>query len=327
MELNNDTTPTQFRDERIDSIKFFLIVLVIAGHMFSREPFKAHESCKVLVYWIYMFHMPLFIFISGYFSRKKDNKSYFLGCLKLIEPLVLYHILMVGIEYYLNGNLSITQIFTPWWVLWYLLSLLYWRTILQFIPNRILNNPTLVILITFVIGLLAGFLPFDRFLSLQRTCSFLPFFFLGYYMKGKNLYLPSKYKPFCGAFLMLLFIVPIFFSQYLGNLNQAYPYVSVFEVFSRMFIYGISIPMSVAFMNICPNKPCFARQGEFTMQYYIYHALIIFALLFVVKRFGISTNFISASIFTILITITIWGMSYMPGFDKFTNPSHFFKKG
>lgn len=165
------------RDGRIDALKFCLIVLVIIGHVFSQGQFSSIPLCRVIWKWIYMFHMPLFIFLSGYLTNiKKDNRHYFISCWKIIEPLVVYQVLLRGYIFLSTGTFSFKGLLTPWWVLWYLLSLLYWRTILQFIPDRLLSHKQALVLLAFVISLGAGFFPFDRFLSIQRTLAFLPFF-------------------------------------------------------------------------------------------------------------------------------------------------------
>ena len=62
------------RDERIDAVKYWLVVLVIAAHVFMRNEFKDSSACAVFWNWICIFVMPLFVFISGYNSRKKDKK-------------------------------------------------------------------------------------------------------------------------------------------------------------------------------------------------------------------------------------------------------------
>lgn len=77
------------RDERMDSVKYCLIVLVIIGHIFGNYIFSTPLE-RVVNNWIYIFHMPLFVFISGYFSRKKDSKHFREGCYKLIEPLIVF---------------------------------------------------------------------------------------------------------------------------------------------------------------------------------------------------------------------------------------------
>ena len=268
-----------------------------------------------------MFHMPLFIFISGYFSRKKDNKHFITSCWKLIEPLLVFQIIIRGFLFIASGTISITDIFTPWWVLWYLLSLLYYRIILQVLPEKYLEHTRFIIISTFIISFIAGFLPLNRFLSIQRTLAFLPFFFLGYYMRGKNLFIASKYRIWSGLFLILTTALPIFFSKYLGDLNQADPYVNPLFVCCRIFVFGCSVPMSIAFINLCPNTTWTAKQGRMTMQYYIYHAFFIYILMKVVTRFGFPTTFLSAVMYTLLIIISLVVLLKSHFIQKLTNPS------
>lgn len=318
--MNCQQTPTRevapkVRDKRIDSVKYWLIVLVIAGHVF--ESSRIIPECEVLWKWIYIFHMPLFIFISGYFSRKKDKKELKASIWKLLEPLIVFQILTL----FLKDSISLGNIFTPWWVLWYLLSLIYWRLMIQIIPDKLLKHTKLILFATFCISILAGFLPFNRFLSIQRTLSFMPFFFLGYYMKGKNLYLPDKYKLFSFLFLILMVAVPLYFPQYLGDLNHAAPYGSIFGALKRILVFCLAIPMSIAFINVCPNTSWAVQQGKLTMQYYIYHALAIPVLMVIVGKLNIPTSFVSATIYTLGITVGIGIASRFPYFTKFTNPS------
>lgn len=247
------------RNENIDSLKCCLMILVIAGHVFAQSQFAKTSGCTEVWHWIYMFHMPLFIFISGYLSQKKDSKQFITACWKLIEPLLLFQIIIRGYEFVTLGTISIRNMLTPWWVLWYLLSLFYWRIMLQVLPNKILEKKKLIMISTFAISLAAGFFPFNRFLSLQRTFAFMPFFFLGYSMKGKNLFLAPKYKLWSALFLVLTTMLPIFFSRYLGDLNQADPYSNPLNVCSRLLVFGLSVPMSIAFINLCPNTPLIAK--------------------------------------------------------------------
>lgn len=318
---------SKVRDERIDSVKFWLIFLVIAAHVFMRKEFAGSAACAVMWNWICIFCMPLFIFISGYFSRKKKKKEFWPSIWILLEPLIIFQALTLLPRIIHKGMDSLfVSILTPWWILWYLLSLIYWRLILQFLPDKILRHTKIVLICTFCISILAGFLPFDRFLSIQRTLAFMPFFFLGYYMKGKNLYLPHKYKPLCILFLISTFTIPLFFSQYLGNLMHAVPYRDIFGALNRMFVFALAIPMSIAFVNACYNKPCISRQGRLTMQYYIYHALIIQPLMIIACKQNVSMSFITATIITIGITLGICLVLNIPYIQKLTNPSSFIKK-
>lgn len=314
------------RDDRIDAVKFWLIVLVIAGHVFLKKEFAVSTACVVLWKWIYIFHMPLFIFLSGYFSRKKDMKSFWPSIWKISEPLIIFQI--IALLFYVD-NLSIKGILTPWYVLWYLLSLIYWRLMLQFIPDKILKHKKIVIVSMFCISILAGFLPLGRILSLQRTLAFMPFFFIGYYMRGKNLFLPSRYKTLFVVFLILMLTIPLFFPQYIGNLKHADPYSRFSGVVIRMIDFSLAVPMSIAFLNVCYKTSQIAQQGRMSMQYYIYHALvippmsapIIPPLILIADKMNVPMTFYTAIVIIILTTIGLSLILKIPHVKMLTNPS------
>lgn len=308
------------RDERLDSVKYWLIVLVIAGHVL--QCFKQIPICKLIWDWIYLFHMPLFVFISGYFSHKKNRKGLMKSIWILAEPLIIFQIIALV---FLVHSFSIIDILTPCWVLWFLLSLICWRLILQIIPYRFLNKPKFILSVVLCISVLAGFLPFNDLLSIQKTLSFMPYFFLGYYMKGKNLFLSGKYKPLCLLFLILSISIPLYFSKYLGCLTYDKSYVNYYDAIRIMLVFCLSIPMSIAFINVCINKPWIARQGQLTMQYYIYHALVLFPFLEVMSKLGFPSSLFTAILYTVIITMGIGIASRLPNFSKYTNPSQFLK--
>lgn len=317
------------RNERIDSIKFFLMLLVIAGHVLSQiDTLWPSDYSRVAWQWIYIFHMPLFIVLSGYFSHKKSIKGFFSSTLRLLEPLLLFQIAYIII----NQAFSISDILTPWWILWYLLSLIFWRIMLQFIPQRILEREKTVVYVTFAIGIVAGFLPLTKILSLQRTFAFLPFFFLGYYARKKNLinkYLEHKSHSilfFSILFLVSTIIIPYLSPRFLGDLRQSMPYHSIYSMFCRLFVYCLSIPMAISFIIVCPHNNTFAKQGRYTMQYYLLHSLFVICLIQLLQAINqpLATSFVAALLYTFLIVAIIWGLSYLPFFDKITNPLLFF---
>ena len=316
----------QSRDKRIDSVKYWLIVLVIIGHVLRGKPFAENYECTVLMEWLYIFHMPLFIFISGYFSHKQNVKELPKSIWKLLEPLIIFQAIFKIQEFIYNGTISINSILHPGYTLWYLLSLIYWRLLLQIIPDKIINNSRLLITLTLIISIFSGFLPFNELLSIQRTLAFMPFFFLGYCMKGKKIFLPKKYRLTSAIFLTISIFIPIFFSNYLGNLIHSTPYISFYSSFSRILVFCISIPMSLAFTTICPTTEWSEKQGKYTMQYYLYHALTIPCLMKVIIILDLPTSLFAAAIYSFIITIGIGILLKIPYIHKLTNPSSLIKK-
>lgn len=325
---------SKVRDERIDFVKFWLIVLVIAAHVFMRKEFAGSTACAVLWNWICIFAMPLFVFISGYYSRKKEWKAFWPSIWKLLEPLIIFHV--IALVFYVKHPQSIRSILSPWYMLWYLLSLTYWRFMLQIIPDKILSHRKTIIICTFCISILAGFLPFDRILSLQRTLSLMPFFFLGYFIRrgGQNFYLPNKYKPLCIVFLIAIFAVLFIYPHRINYLLYNAPYKHFYGAAIRMLAFAVAIPMALAFMNVCYKAAWIARQGRMSLQYYIYHALVIPPnaalitppLVAIAGMMGLPMNFVTAAIIIALITIGLGIVLKIPYIKMLTNPSSFFLK-
>lgn len=118
------------RDNTWDVLKFFLIVLVILGHWLSNNMKDNAVNCIVYNF-RGLFTIPLFVFISGYFSRKKERKTFFHQILNLLETYMVVQILYVASSYFLlHKPFSWAAIYTPNYAAWFLLSLVFWRVLL-----------------------------------------------------------------------------------------------------------------------------------------------------------------------------------------------------
>ena len=75
----------------IDNIKVILIFLVVFNHIIAFQLVKTEEVIRYIWYAITIFHMPAFVFISGYLSKKPQN------VLKNVKNLlILYNILGIA---------------------------------------------------------------------------------------------------------------------------------------------------------------------------------------------------------------------------------------
>ena len=162
----------KLRDARYCNLKLLLIFLVIYGHLI--EPGIYQSKVLMTQYkWIYLFHMPLFTFLSGLFLN--DRKACGRQFIKMLSLYIVLQILAV-----ILGNGKVKPL-TPYWHLWYLLSYSVWTALgwlwFHFRGNK---GKFALLALTFLVGCLAGLHPdIGREFSLSRTLVFLPFFWMG----------------------------------------------------------------------------------------------------------------------------------------------------
>ncbi|TJY41126.1 fucose 4-O-acetylase [Cohnella pontilimi] len=166
------------RDYFFDNLKFILIVLVVVGHVL--EPLcSVSRTANTMYNFIYFFHIPLFVFVTGHFSKKLDKLGH------LVALYVVFETLYAIFDFYVNRRTEFNiTFFTPYWVNWYLLAVVLWKIILPYFTR--LRFP---VLIAVVIAVLAGYTSSELgyFLSIMRAVNFFPFFLAGYYMNRESL--------------------------------------------------------------------------------------------------------------------------------------------
>lgn len=309
------------RDGSVDSLKGFLIILVVLGHIIGG--LKIHGGGYI---WnlIYTFHMPLFVLVSGYFS-KRDNPN----VLVLLKPLIVFQILNVIILSILGHSFSLSYLIIPHWTLWYLLSLIFWRGILKYVPKSLLSRPYLFIGTTITIAIVSGlFIPYGRILSIQRTINFLPFFLLGYYFKTNSV--PQK---LWNNKLSMILLVTICFIVFAG----CYPHNAdvllkgadsyhIQDLPSKFFLFLCTIVCIYSIWNIKTEITILSKIGKDSLFYYLYHGLIIeFLISPFVARFALPTGLLSAVIYMLFVFLILTILNRIYFFKWLINPVLFSK--
>ncbi|MBE1565717.1 acyltransferase family protein [Nonomuraea africana] len=168
------------REPYLDNVKFLLIALVVVGH--SLVPTLNADSSKALYIFIYTFHMPLFVIVSGYLSRNFWNSNAKTN--KLVDTFVVpYVIVEVGyaaLRFSLGQKWSLT-IIDPAWLNWYLLALLFWR-----LSTPVWKRMKQPIPVAIAIYLFAGFSQISGDFSMDRFFGLLPFFVIGLVMQPEH---------------------------------------------------------------------------------------------------------------------------------------------
>ena len=297
------------RDLKLDTLKGILIILVVFGHIIERTNGDGGIGNKIYEY-IYIFHMPLFIFISGFLTKPKDSfKSYGKSIAFILLPCCIFHCIhVVGL---LLSGYSFDRQFCliPSWTLWFLVSLAYWRTFIQFFPNLLNKYPLISFCTSIIISLICGLLPGGSIFAIQRTMHFLPFFLLGYYI-GNGIYTSiSIPKPLALGSLLVIGLLVLFnimphdsISLLYGSIPYGYD-----RIIPKAYLLLCSFIMTFSIYNLCEENLFFARIGKDSLIYYLYHGLlIVFILTPAISRYNLpSGNIFYCVLYTAFLFVII----------------------
>lgn len=312
------------RDNRLDSIKGFLIILVILGHLIGVcGTGTINGSVRTF---IYTFHMPLFIFISGYLTKiKDDKKKFWKEILNLGIPLIIFQVAFAIFLFAFHIPIEMNMLWIPYWTLWYLLSLIFWRLMLQFSPKSLLNKPIIYLAIAFAVSIICGLIPngIGRILSIQRTLNFFPFFLYGYYLRqGK---VPSKiwnnYISYGFLFIIVVLIALRLYPQNCELLLKGADHYGFSHIPSKICIFIASFVTSISFFNIINERKVLSVIGKDSLLYYLYHGFIIkFAILPIALHFSLPQTFPFMLLYCVIIVTAIYVMSRIYVFRWICNP-------
>lgn len=267
-----------------DNAKAILIFLVVFGHAIT--PLVSDgEIIRSVFLWITAFHMPLFMFLTGLFSKSFVNAPKF-GYMKILSYVILYFFMKLTI--YLT--LGLTRSFGDFrWtsesgVPWYIFVTAVFMSITYLLKRF---NHKKILIIAFVLALSVGYIKEigDTFM-LSRIFVYYPYFFLGFMLdREKLLRFTSKiYVKITSLAVIAVFTFVIF---YLGDdiysiryaLTGNNPYSEFgadwapFGILLRSGCYLVSSLVSLAVLSIVPVKkiPVLTYVGSKTLNVYALH--------------------------------------------------------
>jgi fucose 4-O-acetylase-like acetyltransferase len=263
--------------------RFALIVLVVFGNLLMPLMDRFPEA-KALIEWIFTFHIPVFVLVTGYFSKGFwEHKDAPMHIAKIAWQYVLFQSLYSLADYYFFRTPDTTYSFwSPYWMLWFLFSHLGWKLLL--VPFRKLRHPMLAAIL---LGVLVGYLPVDgAWLSLSRTLVFFPFFLAGYLLQpGKLLRLAEQLPVRVGAAVFLVGTYLVFAggliqidlgwllgSRTFGSLQHHEWYAGVL----RIGVYALEGAAALAFLLLqSSRKSTNTDWGTRTLYVFLLHGSII----------------------------------------------------
>lgn len=264
------------RDYFFDTLKGFLIIAVIVGNTLELAS-PTNVNVHYFILFLYMFHMPVFTFVSGYFS-KRSNRTTVQKVKHIFTIYVLAQILYVAYyNYILHGELDFTLLATQW-TFWYLLSLTAWYIISDYIKNE-----KLWLIGSIIFSLIIGF---DTSVgsngSFSRTFFFLPFFIAGMMFKREYIETIKKYRNYLLIGSIIILIILYFLQNYIP-VDLLFEYTNyehfidlgLFPLFCRAFHYIGAFLIGGFLISIIPQKiTSLSSLGKMSLYMYLFHGTV-----------------------------------------------------
>ena len=261
----------------IDNIKVLLIFLVVFNHIIAFNLVKVDTVVRYVWYAITIFHMPAFVFISGYLSKKPRNvlKNF----KNLLIPYVLGYTLTWYSQIWLGRSVDYEILRPTGSVMWYILALFIYRLTIE-----ALGKIRFIVPLSILFALWAGTRPeFTTFLSSSRIVVFFPFFVAGYLWKSEYITAIRKFKgkwilvAISGVLLWAIpnYMIPNEMGIAIFRGNHGYQICGLTDpqgVILRLLMYLVSFVVVYTMLALVPDiKLPLTYVGRHTMGIYFFH--------------------------------------------------------
>lgn len=297
-----------------DNLKFFLIFFVLIGHFMDFTGITDDtDGFRAVFIFLYSFHMPLFIFISGLFYSGKDV---FRKIASFLAAGIIAEIVVFLSQYILLGvnDFSLTSISG---IPWYMLAMAAF-TALNYVFRDV--NKVYMLVIAVLIACFAGYSNDigDEF-TLSRIIVFYPFYILGSMtdkVKLERLSENVKLKIAGGAvlviwavicalqvshfyYLRLLFTGRNSFADTLADTMM--PYGSLY----RLMCYAMAVLFGFSLICLCSTRklPLITTIGQRTLQVYFWHPTVVYILMAIPATASLTTGTTGSKLLFIMFSI------------------------
>jgi fucose 4-O-acetylase-like acetyltransferase len=270
------------RDPWFDNAKMTLVLLVVVGHSWTLLPRAGAVSH--LYDFLYTWHVPAFVLVTGYLSRSFTYEPRRMWQLvrTVAVPYLLFESALALFRIYVGGEHMRDLFQDPHWPMWYLSALFFWRLgtpVFKAIPAY--AALPLAVAISLVGGLVAD-TTFDFF----RVCGLLPFFVLGLKLAPERveaLRLPRVRNLAVVTFLGIA-VATTWMDQLVGSTDWLY-YSYSYDALGASAGHGVVLRSglllvgalgALSFLALVPRvRGWFTRMGAATLVVYLFHGFVI----------------------------------------------------
>lgn len=301
-------TASNKRIYKYDNMKAFLILLVVIGHM-TTDYVSDARIVRWITLWIYSFHMPAFIFISGlmhkrYISEEKSLKG-IKGETRLRWDKVWgFFFCAYGLKIFLQFTRTLMGQNPNWhWIEepgipWYLFVMAEYEVLFYLMRNIDEKvKPWIVILVAFAASAAVGYFPVigDTF-CLSRMINFLPIYAIGYYLDMKTVltWFNNKWMSMAGGVIIITSLIICKFGKwgwygwrkwFTGR--RSYEFLQEFFEnaiedgwWIRILVWIVALMLTFAILALTPDRDLgfITVMGARTLQVYFWHRPVCYLL-------------------------------------------------
>ena len=264
------------------------------------------EYKSILYNWIYLFHMPVFILISGFcFNRDKEWRYNINSSIENFALYVLFQIIWVC----LRREFSLEQILTPRSTLWFLMALPFWKILSTLTRNL---NLKYVLFFSVVFSCLSSLFAKPEIIQNIFTC--WVYFVIGMILREYDLLELLRSKK-CLIPIAIIFMVSTLLSYYCWGLNTHRFIIgrgSLIDYENGVWVgflvkigfQALSLLACLSVIVLTIDIPFFSNNGKYTLSVYVFHLFFLHLMMTSGRYLGIT---ISYSIIAIYAVIAISG--------------------
>lgn len=315
------TTPPQETSaapkERIaylDNARYWVMLLVVIGH--SLTQFVDMDSARGVYVWIYSFHMPLFILISGFLAKSYRGSPRQVRRLvsTLVVPYLLVETSLQVIFRHYTGEPERYMLLSPQWLAWFLAALFVWR-----LTTPIWNALRYPVTTSIAISLLVGLIEVPNVLALPKILGFLPFYVIGLQMTPERFARLADVRIRIASAVLLAgsFVVCYLYSRHWTldwllwkqRYDEAPLEATPLEgITQRAELLALGLLLTAAALSLIPrHRSWYSAMGERTLYAYLLHGYVILVLRYEFGLFGFLSDYGAPAAAAVIVGAAVLG--------------------
>ncbi|KAA1421050.1 hypothetical protein F0U44_01610 [Nocardioides humilatus] len=272
------------RDPWLDNAKMALVTLVVVGHLWALLP--SDGVVGHLYDFLYAWHMPAFVFVTGYLSKAFDFTPDRLWNLvrTVAVPYVVFECLMAFFREWFGGEQLQDLFADPHWPLWFLTALIAWRLLTPLFRSLPFASAiALAVGVSVASATISG--ETSEYFDLTRAAGMLPFFVLGLHTTPERLEVLrgvavrwGTVGVFGALWVLTGLAGPLADSDWLYY-STPYADLGVTDARGtaiRLSLLAVGLVGGAAFLALVPRSGgWFAHMGSATLVVYLCHGFVV----------------------------------------------------